>query len=228
MAWEIGVIVDPNGNEATVNTLVRYMPIWMADTPVNRLSAAIARRIAGEMWFPEAACTTFTVRDPVAREHNCLSNLDMVDLHHPNMAKLNLVGVESSSTLCTCLKEFGFIPANATWPHTIASRRPVTTLKNISTLELDASKWTNSDDIYESLFTVLGSPVWHGKNFDALNDSIVTSDINSVEVPYILSIRNVKAANSKVTRFVSDLTAFISEREAQGCSVSIKIEDDSQ
>jgi hypothetical protein len=92
------------------------------------------------MWSPEADCTTFTVVDPEAREHNCLSNLDTVDLHHPNMAKLNLVGVESSSTLCTGLKEFGLIPANATWPHTIAFRRPVTTLKNIPILKLDASE----------------------------------------------------------------------------------------
>jgi hypothetical protein len=225
MAWEIGVIVDPNCDESTVNTLVRYMPIWMVDTPANQLLAAIARQVAGEMWYPEAACTTFRVADVETREHNCLSELDIVDLHHPSMAKLNLVGVENSSTLRIGLKEFGFIPTNATWPDSIAFRRPVTTLKNTPILKLDASGWKNSDDVYESLFAVLGSPPWHGKNFNALNDSIVTGGINTVEVPYTLSICNMKSANSEVRFFVSNLGAFISEREAQGCPISIQIED---
>ena len=180
------------------------------------------------MWSPEASCTTFKVEDLEAREHNCLSELGMVDLHHPSMAKLNFVGVEDSNPLRTGLSELGFIPAKATWPNTIAFRRPIMTLKNIPLLKLDAVGWKNSDDVYESLFTVLGSPAWHGKNFSALNDSIVTGNINTIEVPYTLSIRSMKSANSEVRRFVSDLVDFISQREEEGCPVSIQIEDESQ
>ncbi len=198
MAWEIGFISDPTCDESIVNTLVRYMPIWMVDSSINQRTASVARQLAGEMWHPEAACTTFKVKNWEDREYNCLSQLDAVDLHHPDMAKLSFVGVEDSGTLRTGLKEFGFIPANATWPDTIAFRRPITTLKSISTLKLDAYGWKNSDDVYESLFAVLGSPVWHGKNFNALHDSIVTGGINTVEVPYSLSIRNVKATSSDV------------------------------
>ncbi len=158
----------------------------------------------------------------------CLNILDMVDLHHPSMAKLNLVGVEDSEVLRSGVKEFGFIPAKATWEGTIAFKRPVSTLTNVRNLQLDASTWKNTDDVYESLFTVLGAPPWHGKNFEALHDSIVTGSINVVGVPYTLSIRGMKSAKAAVKNFVSDLISFISEREAEGCPVSIQIESDSK
>jgi RNAse (barnase) inhibitor barstar len=227
MAWEIGVISDPNCDQSIVNTLVRYMPIWMVDSSINQRSAAVARQLAGEMWYPEAACTTFKVEDLEDREYNCLSVMYAVDLHHPDMAKLNFVGVQDSGNVRTGLKEFGFIPANATWPDTIAFRRPITTMKNSTNLKLDAYGWKNSDDVYESLFTVLGSPPWHGKNLNALNDSVVTGNINAVEVPYTLSIRNLRSANSDVRQFVLTLVDFISQREEEGCPVSIQIEDES-
>ena len=204
------------------------MPLWIVDTPSNQVCATIARQTAGELWLPEAVCTTFRATNLDAREQNCLNILDMVDLHHPNMAKLNLVGVEASEVLHSGVKELGFIPAKATWEGTISFKRPVSTLTNVRHLQLDASTWKNTDDVYESLFTVLGAPHWHGKNFDALHDSIVTGSINVVEVPYTLSIRGMKSAKAAVRNFVSDLVSFISERETEGCPVSIQIESDSR
>jgi RNAse (barnase) inhibitor barstar len=228
MAWEIATIVDPHCNESAVYTLARYMPIWMVETPQNKECATSVRKAVGEMWLPEAVCTTFKVKDLNAREYNSLSELNAVDLHHPKMAKLNFVGVEDSDSLRTGAKDFGFIPATATWPGTIAFRRPLDMLLNVPSLQLDASNWKNRDDIYESLFTVLGSPSWHGKHFNALNDSIVTGSINAIEVPYRLSIRNLKSANSEIRSFIFDLVSFISEREMEGCPVSIQIEDGSK
>ncbi|MBB5338906.1 hypothetical protein [Tunturiibacter gelidoferens] len=228
MAWEIAVIVDPDCSESAVDTLARYMPIWMVDTPQNKERALSVRKAVGEMWLPEAVCTTFTVKDLSAREYNSLSELSAVDLHHPKMAKLNFVGVDDSDSLRTGVNEFDFIPAMATWPGTIAFRRPLDMLRNVPRLHLDASNWKKKDDIYESLFTVLGSPSWHGKSFSALNDSIVTGSINAVEIPYTLLIRNLKSANSEVRAFVFDLVTFISEREMEGCPVSIQIEADSK
>jgi RNAse (barnase) inhibitor barstar len=226
MAWEVAVIVDPHCSASTVDLLARYMPLWIVDTPSNQVCATTARQAASEMWLPEAVCTVFKTTDLDDREYNCLSVLDMVDLHHPSMAKLNFIGVADSETLRSGMKEFNFIPATTKWDNTIAFRRPLATLDNVPTLQLDASRWKNTDDIYESLFAVLGAPAWHGKNFNALNDSIVTGNVNAVEVPYTLSIRNMRSANSGVRLFVSNLVDFISKREAEGCPVSIQIEDD--
>jgi hypothetical protein len=228
MAWEIAVIVDPQWNESAADTLARYMPIWMVETPQNNECAISVRKAVGEMWLPEAVCTTFKVKDLNSREYNSLSELNAIDLHHPKMAKLNFIGVEDSDSLRTGANEFGFIPAMATWPGTISFRRPLEMLRNVPSLQLDAFNWKNKDDIYESLFAVLGSPSWHGKNFSALNDSIVTGSINTIEVPYRLSIRNLRSANSEVRTFVFDLASFISEREMEGCPISIQIENGSK
>ncbi len=225
MAWEIAVIVDPDCGDSKVDSLATYMPLWIVDTPPNRVYAAKARHAAGELWLPEAACTTFRATNLDAREQNCLNILDTVDLHHSRMAKLNLIGVENSEHLRAGVQEFGFVPARATWGNTIAFRRPVAMLTNVPHLQLDAATWKNTDDVYESIFAALGAPTWHGKNFHALNDSIVTGSINTIEVPYTISIKSMKSANQEVKRFVSDLVDFISDREAEGCPVSIRIDN---
>jgi RNAse (barnase) inhibitor barstar len=53
-------------------------------------------------------------------------------------------------------------------------------------LVLDGSTWQNRDDVYDAFFKAVGAPDWHGRNFDALNDSIATGSINKIEVPYRL------------------------------------------
>jgi RNAse (barnase) inhibitor barstar len=224
MAWEIGLIVEPELSEAMADLLARYMPIWIVDTPNNRKCAEIARRAASEIWLPDAVCTTFNSADVNARENSCLGILDMVDLHHPKMAKLNLIGVEDSEPLRRGLMEFGFVPARPTWDDSVAFRRPIATLTGVPELQLDASNWENTNDVYQSLFDALGAPVWHGKNFDALEESIVTGNINAVEVPYKLLICGMRTTTSEVQVFVSKLVNFISDREAEGCPISIQIE----
>ncbi len=227
MAWEIAVIVDPAYNPLAVGSLDSDMVLWIVDTPANRAFAAKMRKAAEEIWLPDPICTTFRVEDPNAREQNCLGILDTVEQHHPRMAKLHFVGVHDSEILRSRLREFNFIPFQP-HPGKVVFVRPIDSMSNVPHLHLDATSWNTTDDVFESLFTVLGAPTWHGKDFNALDDSIIDDDINSVKVPYILSIRNMKSATSEVRRFVSGLVDFISECEAKGCPVSIQIEDDPQ
>lgn len=223
MAWNIAVVVDPAYNQDALDQLVRYSPIWIVDTPYNRESADVARLAAGDIWAPEAACTTFRVNDPADRELNCVAILDMLALHHAHLSKLNLIGVKSSPALQSAMNELGFIPAAAAAEDSVAFRRPIANIEGVPLLELDGSNWKSIDDVYNSLFATLGSPAWHGRNFDALNDSIVTGGINAVEVPYRLLIGGLRAAPPEVRDFVSQLSTFISDREAQGCPISVRI-----
>ena len=39
-------------------------------------------------------------------------------------------------------------------------------------LILNGAEWTTRDDVYDSFFRAVGAPDWHGRNFDALRDSI--------------------------------------------------------
>jgi RNAse (barnase) inhibitor barstar len=224
MAWNVAVVVDPNYSEDAIDQLARYHPVWIVDTPSNRVCAEIARRAAGQMWEPEAACTTFGVTDQGTREQNCLGILEMIELHHPAVWKLDVIGVENAELLTSKMKEFGFLPARATRDDSFAFKRPVTGLGGAPTFQFDASQWKSTDDVYLALFEKIGAPVWHGRNFDALNDSVVTGGINAVEVPYKLVIRGVQKSSVEIRDFVLAFAAFISDREAEGCPVTIQIE----
>jgi len=225
MAWEVAVILSAEIDESTVASLATYMPIWIADTPANRPFVTAARRTAGDLWSPEPACTTFRVYDEFDSVDNFIEVVETIVLHHPYLAKLNLLGLEDSQKLRSHMLTLGFLLAIATWDKTIAFRKPITSLSEVPQFTLDARKWHSSENVYDALFGALGSPAWHGKNFNALHDSIVTGGINRVEVPYVLNIQRVSSAKSEARLFIKDLVDLISKFEEQGCPIAIQIED---
>ena len=93
-------------------------------------------------------------------------------------------------------------------------------------LVLDAFGWKTKDDVYTAFFKVVGAPEWHGRNFDALNDSIATGQINEIGVPYRIVIQNYRPENDVVHKFVSDFSDLIHEIAARGCPVDIRIDSD--
>lgn len=56
------------------------------------------------------------------------------------------------------------------------------------TIELNATKWKSVLDFYNALLPAIGAPAWHGKNPNALVDSMVWGGINAVEPPYTIKI----------------------------------------
>jgi RNAse (barnase) inhibitor barstar len=69
-------------------------------------------------------------------------------------------------------------------------------------IELDASNWTTVLDFYDALLPALGAPEWHGKNVNALVDSIVWGGINAVEPPYTIRISGLNASRPEVIELV--------------------------
>ena len=55
-------------------------------------------------------------------------------------------------------------------------------------IELDAREWTTVLDFYNALLTALGAPEWHGRNANALMDSMIWGGINSTNAPYTVRI----------------------------------------
>ena len=47
------------------------------------------------------------------------------------------------------------------------------------TLLLDGARWKTADDFYNAFLEAVGAPPWHGRNFNALRDSIAGGDINA-------------------------------------------------
>jgi RNAse (barnase) inhibitor barstar len=68
----------------------------------------------------------------------------------------------------------------------------------VQCVDLDASAWTSALDFYEALLTTLGAPRWHGRNINALVDSMVFGGINEIMPPYVVVIRGLDAAPAEV------------------------------
>ena len=92
-------------------------------------------------------------------------------------------------------------------------------------LILDGATWQNRDDVYDAFFQAVGAPEWHGRNFNALIDSIETGSINTVEVPYRLVIKHYESVGSDAKQMASDFVDLIQEIKARGCPVDIVIEN---
>jgi len=73
-------------------------------------------------------------------------------------------------------------------------------------IELDASGWTGLEAFYAALLPALGAPEWHGHNLNALWDSMVTGDINTLEPPYEIVLINCEGLEEPLR---SQILAFL-------------------
>jgi RNAse (barnase) inhibitor barstar len=55
-------------------------------------------------------------------------------------------------------------------------------------VQLDASHWKTGLDFYEALLAALGAPSWHGRNINALIDSMIYDGINTIGPPLTIRI----------------------------------------
>jgi RNAse (barnase) inhibitor barstar len=90
-------------------------------------------------------------------------------------------------------------------------------------LIMDGATWSSKDDVYDAFFRAVGSPEWHGRNFDALNDSIANGEINKVEVPYRLVILNFDLIGAGAKKMAADFVDLIHEINARGLPVEIDV-----
>lgn len=80
-------------------------------------------------------------------------------------------------------------------------------------INLDASGWREPSDFYTALFAELGSPSWHGRNFNALRDGL-SGGINRVEAPFQVNVLNAGSATPALSSFLRDaVTVFDGARE---------------
>jgi len=63
----------------------------------------------------------------------------------------------------------------------------------MTAIRLDATSWRSIDDVFDALLPALKAPDWHGRNMDALIDSMGTGDVNGVEPPYVVSVLGLAA-----------------------------------
>jgi len=87
-------------------------------------------------------------------------------------------------------------------------------------IDLDASAWTKPDDFYDALLPQLGAPDWHGRNLDAIEDSIFGGDINSVQSLFHISIARTDELSRSMKDFLIRVNDVFADNKGAGATIS--------
>jgi len=85
---------------------------------------------------------------------------------------------------------------------------------------LDATAWQTRDDVWSALFVALGSPAWHGRNLDALTDSLRGGDLNGVKPPVAIEVQGVEAASAEARLELARIASVFRDLAADGVPVT--------
>lgn len=72
-------------------------------------------------------------------------------------------------------------------------------------IELDAQSWRTCEDYANALRKALRSPEWHGSCVNAFFDSMVVGDINEINPPYRIIIKNTENLPKKIIEEIEAL-----------------------
>ena len=73
-------------------------------------------------------------------------------------------------------------------------------------ISLDASDWRSPEDFYSALLPRLMAPAWHGRNLNALNDSL-RGGVNRLEPPFVVTVRCTHNLSEQMRAFLSDVAS---------------------
>ena len=96
-------------------------------------------------------------------------------------------------------------------------------MRNIT---LSGKSWVNVDDFWDDLFEAIGAPKWHGRNLNALHDSVHAGSINKIEAPYRIVIRDAGKLPMSVAFLLFRIDRMAVEWQREGTQVEICFEGD--
>jgi hypothetical protein len=92
-------------------------------------------------------------------------------------------------------------------------------------LLMDGGGWKAPDDVYDAFFQAVGAPSWHGRNFNALRDSIGVGRVNKIDVPYIIRLKNYSSIGPGARGTATDFIELINQLRESGCAIDISVEN---
>jgi RNAse (barnase) inhibitor barstar len=92
-------------------------------------------------------------------------------------------------------------------------------------LVMDGQHWTTSNDFYDAFFQAVGAPSWHGRNFNALRESIAEGQVNDINVPYLIRLKNYSLIGPGARGIATDFIELIKQLRESGCAVDISVEN---
>ncbi len=79
------------------------------------------------------------------------------------------------------------------------------------------------DAFWEAVLPQLRSPDWHGRNLDALSDSLFSGQINNLEPPYIVEMLEVHKIPPQLTAFAKSVIAIWVDAAIERPGIEIRI-----
>lgn len=86
---------------------------------------------------------------------------------------------------------------------------------------LDWKKIEKEEDFYNMFLPQVKAPEWHGRNLDALADSVVTGGINSIEPPYTIHCINSSNTPKHMAEFQLKVLAIFNEGVTENRGIKI-------
>ncbi len=90
-------------------------------------------------------------------------------------------------------------------------------------IRLDGQLWKTKDDFYGAFLAAVGAPESHGRNLDALWDSITGGQVNAREIPYCVVINGLSHMGSEAAQMVQQFQELIEEAKRDGYPVEILV-----
>jgi RNAse (barnase) inhibitor barstar len=88
-------------------------------------------------------------------------------------------------------------------------------------INLNGAPWQDATDFYTDLLKALEAPEWHGRNLDALWDSITAGAINGVNPPFTLRIHGCGVMGAPARAMVDRFRVLIEEAKSDGHHVEL-------
>lgn len=88
-------------------------------------------------------------------------------------------------------------------------------------IDVDWKRIETEDDFYDTLLHQVKAPEWHGRNIDALTDSVATGDINLIEPPYTIHSINTNDAPEHFSEFQLKELAIFNESVVENRGVKV-------
>jgi RNAse (barnase) inhibitor barstar len=90
-------------------------------------------------------------------------------------------------------------------------------------IQLEGATWSGANDFYTAYLAAVGAPEWHGRNLDAVWDSLIGDDINQRKLPFSMRITGTALMSKGAQEIVGRFEALIHEAKRAGHPVEIEV-----
>ena len=90
-------------------------------------------------------------------------------------------------------------------------------------IRIDWKEIDSQEEFYDLFFRQVKAPGWHGRNLDALADSLITGQINEIEPPYTIINLNTSGVREHMVEFQREVLSIFSEASIERCEIKVVI-----